>query len=133
MWAIIELNLWVVVASIPSLRPLVTRTLRDIRQSRSQHRAKRYTDGSGSGKSFKGGIWPNKGPSSTPSDDRLALDSDRAVSDPSHSMHNYNIKVSARGPRERGWTPLGVAGNGEELVQLQDIGTIQVDREIRVS
>ena len=34
LWAIVELNLWVIVGSIPSLRPLITKTLRDHRYHR---------------------------------------------------------------------------------------------------
>ena len=50
-----------------------------------------------------------------------------------HSVHSYSTKVSAGGPREPGWTPLGTEVEGRNVVLLQDLGGIQVDREILVS
>lgn len=134
MWAIVELNLWVIVASIPSLRPLATRTLRDLREYRSQSRAKSYTYGSGSSKGFRARVWPSKAPSSARSGGHLASNgADTGGADSSHSLHAYNIKVSAGVPRERGWTPLSIAGEGKDSVQLRDLDGIQIDREIEVS
>ncbi len=134
MWAIVELNLWVIVASIPSLRPLATRTLRDLREYRSQSRAKSYTYGSGSSKGFRARVWPSKAPSSARPGGHLASNgADTGGADSSHSLHAYNIKVSAGIPKERRWTPLSIAGEGKNFVQLWDLDGIQIDREIEVS
>lgn len=58
---------------------------------------------------------------------------DTGGADSSHSLHAYNIKVSAGGPRERGWTPLSTAGEGKDSVPLRDLDGIHIDREIEVS
>ena len=120
LWAIVELNLWVIVASIPTLRPLITKTLRDRRARSNASGSKSSTYGSGSMKRLKAQLWHSKGRSSTQSDGRLPLDSE-------------DVQVSAPNSRERGWTPLYDAKNGKDSVQLQALGKIRVDREFNVS
>ena len=88
-------------------------------------------------KSFKARLWLSKGHSSVRSDGRLPLDGEETRgaigAESSPSVQNYNVQVSAPAPNESEWTPLGVAENGKNSVQLQELGGIRVDREIRVS
>ncbi|KAF6233946.1 hypothetical protein HO173_007776 [Letharia columbiana] len=139
LWAIVELNLWIIVASIPALRPLITKTLQDRRERNSASGSKSYTYGSGSLKGLKALLWPSQGRPSTlsRSNGRLPLDGEEtrgAVgAESSRSVEDYNVQVSAPVPREATWTPLGVAEVGLDDVQLQELGGIRVDREVKVS
>ena len=133
-WAIVELNLWVVVASIPSLRPLITKTLRE-RRERSH--AKSYQNSSSRTKTSKPRLWfSSTGTSSAHSHDRLPPDGERLkpVNPSPASVHDYNVHVSTtKTPRKSAWTPLEISENGHENVQLQEWGGIRVDREIEIS
>ena len=71
-------------------------------------------------KRLKAHLWHSKGRSPTQSDGRLPLDGE-------------DVQVSAPNTRERGWTPLYVAGDGKDSVRMQELGGVRVDREISVS
>jgi len=137
LWAIVELNLWVMVASIPSLRLLILKTIRDRGERSSASRSRSYTYGSGSKKSIKHRLWPSKGHSSAQSDGRVPLDGDQTtMAIGAHSLPSVDksdVQLSAPATREPGWTPLGVAEDGEDSIQLQELGGIRVDREIEIS
>ena len=90
-------------ASIPSLRPLVMKTLRDLHAYRSRSR------------STKSAKEPLEGPPATRSDVPVAGPS-------SQYDHQYNAKGSAGGAKEPGWTPLGSDGGGGDNVYLRDLG-----------
>ena len=137
LWAIVELNLWVIVASIPSLRPLITKALRDRRERRNTPRSKSYTYGSRSMKSLKARLWPRRARSSAQLDGRLPLDGEEpreaVAADASPSAHGYDVQVSAPNATGPAWTPLGAAEEGRGGVQLQELGRIRVYQEINVS
>ncbi|KAL9639793.1 MAG: hypothetical protein Q9164_000692, partial [Protoblastenia rupestris] len=133
LWAIVELNLWVVVASIPSLRPLVIKIIRDLRGHSSAPQPKGYTSGSGSMKSLKARLWPSKASSSSRSGGHLPLHGGEAgAAGSSPSVQDYKVQISAPIPKESGWTPLGVSEDGKAGVRLQDLDGIRVDREVKV-
>ena len=94
-------------------------------------------DGLESKKDFKHRLWPLKGFSTSRPDDRRPLDTkQRAMAvgtESSPSVHKYSAYISAPPIQESGWTPLTIAEDGRECVQLQDFGGIRVDREIDVS
>lgn len=71
-------------------------------------------------KRLKAHLWHSKGGSCTQSDWRLPLD-------------GGDVQVPAPDARERGWTPLYVAGDGKDSVRMQELGGVRVDREISVS
>lgn len=102
LWGIVELNVWVIVASIPSLPPLITKTLRDRRaRRRTAPRSTSYAYGPGSIKSLKARLWPWKGHSPTHSIGMVPLAGDRrrgalgTESSPS-SLHESNVQVSVQ-------------------------------------
>ena len=125
LWAIVELNVWVIVASIPTLRPLITKTLRDRRERSTAPHPKPQEYNSGSTRSLKARLWPSRNNTST----RAGA----VTADSLPSVPEYNVQVSAPNPRERGWSPLSVDENGKDTVQLQELGRIRVDREVDVS
>ena len=125
LWAIVELNLWVIVASIPTLRPLIIKTLRDRRERNTAPHLKPQEYNSRSTRSLKARLWPSRYNSST--------QPDAVTADSSPSVPEYNVQVSTPNPRERGWSPLGVGGNGKDQVQLKEFDGIRVDREVDVS
>lgn len=106
-------------------------TLRDYKNYRSQSR---FENGLGSFKGLKNRIWFTNGRSSTSKGDHLTLNGSEAGQAASFpSVPDYDFKVSAGGPREPGWTPLGMADHATAETQLQDLRGIQVHREIQVS
>lgn len=136
LWAIVELNLWVVVASIPALRPLVTRTFRDYKEWKSRSQTKsRHTFGPGFFRGTKGRVWPSNGGAYLSARKRapLTLNGDQtdvagSFSFSSVHVHDYNVKISAgnRNPRESGRTLLAINDDGKA-------SGIRIDREITVS
>lgn len=134
LWAIVELNLWVVVATIPALRPLVTRAIQDIRDRSSTYRSK--TDGyhKKSMKGVMGRLWPSKNHSSNPSDGHLPFDGvEPAIADLCPSGRTYNVEISAPATNGSGWTPLGTALGGKNHVELSNLDGIRVNQEFELS
>lgn len=121
-------------ASIPSLRPLVTRTLSDYKNYRSQHQIKRSNNGSESSKDPKARVWPKRGRSSASKGNHLVFDDIEMNSAGSFpSANDYDIRIPTRGRREPRWTPLSVADNGIAEVRLPDFQGIQINQEIEIS
>lgn len=129
------MNVWVVVASIPSLRPLISRMWRDYKSHRSQHQTKGSNHGTASSTDPKNRVWHRRGTSSPSNGNNLTWNGGEA--DPSGLFppaNSYDVTVSTRGPREPGWIPLrGIFDDGIAEMQLQNHQGIQVYREIKVS
>ncbi|TVY83372.1 Satratoxin biosynthesis SC1 cluster protein [Lachnellula suecica] len=74
MWGVIELNLWVVVASIPTIRPLIGKIMRDREETKKSGSGSSYTYALSSfGRSYKTKLGRSKGSSLPSSDSRDPL------------------------------------------------------------
>ncbi|KAK4696408.1 hypothetical protein P7C71_g1495, partial [Lecanoromycetidae sp. Uapishka_2] len=141
LWAILELNLWVIVASIPALRPLIRKILHErLRNSTPSHSQQR-----GISKSSAGSFKPKSGFFDGVINSRLASDPENTdeqfilkmeegvTSRPwSKSKSKYDVRVSAPARQESGWTPLVTQGDNNNATEMDNLNTIRVDREVEV-
>lgn len=119
LWAIIELNLWVFVASIPSLRPLVGKIIRDRSERTHVALPGQYYSGSGSSKTLKERLWPSKNRSVPRSGGYAATGAESLRS---------NEHILGQTGEEPVWTPGGVGRNAERNIPLKHLPGIRVDR-----
>lgn len=134
LWAIVELNLWVVVASIPALRPLVAKTFRDMHDRSSSYRSRSGGYDKILARGVVGRFWPSRSRSSDPSVSHLPFDGvEPGNAKLSQPAQNYNVEISAPATKQTKWTPLGTAGESKDDVQLSDLAGIRVDQEIKLS
>ena len=132
LWAIVELNLWVIVASIPALRSLVNKILSDretySKSSPSQRYAKSKSSESGNSKPNvslrylghkKGQLFTNDDETGNYS----ALKHEDATANGTwpETKERCYVRVSAPDGRESGWTP------------LDDDNTTEMERRAEIS
>ena len=134
LWAIVEINLWIVVATIPALRPLVSRALGHIRDRSSTSRAQIYCYRKNSMKGFMARLWSSKGETSDPPNGHLPFDGvESAVAGLCPAGPTYDVQISAQTTNTSAWTPLARSvGRGGD-VELENWDNIRVDQEVELS
>lgn len=139
LWAIPELNLWIIVASIPALRPLVNKILSDHASRFKSSPSKRYSRSSQPSHSKNKGSFNlryfkrAKGDHSSSSgdvEDQSALKQEATSGEAwSEPKNKYDVRVSAPMRREAGWTPL----QSEAATEMHNLDGIRVEREFEIS
>ena len=134
LWAIVEINLWIVVATIPALRPLVSRAFRHIRDRSSTSRAQTDCYRKNCLNGFMARLWPCKGHASSPPNGHLPVDGvESAVARLCPAGPTYDVQISAQTTKTSAWTPLARSvGRGDD-VQLENWDNIRVDQEVELS
>lgn len=142
LWAIIELNLWVVVASIPALRPLFNQVLRRRVSRPNSSPSKRY-----GGSKLSAGepraklklFTKHSGDQTIGYDDDVgdhsALKQEEGLARSgtwSKPQNGYGVRAAAPSQHESGWTPLESNGDDESAVEMENMHGIGVDREVEV-
>lgn len=134
LWAIVEINLWIVVATIPALRPLVSRAFRHIRDRSSTSRAQTYCYRKNSLSGFMARLWPPKGHASNPPDGHLPFDGvESAVAGLCPEGPTYDVQISAQTTKTSAWTPLARSVGIGDDVELKNWDSIRVDQEVELS
>lgn len=134
LWAIVEINLWVVVATIPTLRPLVSRTVRKVRDRSCTYRSKTYVYQKKSKRGVLGRFWPSKGPVSNPADGHLPFDGvEPAVAEMWPSRQTCDVKISAPARALTDWTPLSTTVGKSDVLEMSNKNAIRVDQEFDLS
>ncbi|MCJ1251006.1 hypothetical protein MMC30_008237 [Trapelia coarctata] len=128
LWAIIELDLWLIVASIPCLRPLVGKVIqnRSSYGSNSTPRSYPYKPSFSSLRSRKARHWPSQGSTSSHPHIRLAPSDSHA-----HIASNEE-EAGLKRSNELSWTDVRSAPNRRKDIPLEDLPGIRVEREFEV-
>ena len=115
LWAVVELNLWVFVASIPSLRPLVGKIIRERSEKTHTPSSGGYIYSNSSLRTLKARIWPSK--------TRLAPHSSGHTAARAESLHStdHSVPILAHVRGQPTWTSIDMNSKSRNDIDLENL------------